>query len=371
MENYKKKILRFLRNFSWYLDYTFFNFLPRKEASQTFRRILIIELDKIGDILMITPTLRSLSLFYHTKVDVMVQPSMRDVLLHNPYVDKILPYGRQEIQNNYSEIVQRLQGKYDLAVLLHPGSRVVSKLLKDIKTEYRVGVTRPGFFDGKGHFLHKKNKPNFSVQHKIRDNLDVITTTLGIVPANDFYELFTSSDAEKSVEAILLSEKIKQPFILIHAAPEYLSHQWNSEKFAKLADYLTVGGYFVVFSGSQKDIPINDEIISFMKNNVCNLAGTTTIQQFFALIKKSCLVVSVDTSAMHIAAALHVPVVALFGEGDPKIWGPYSENSKVIFKEKEMCKSCSKWFGADRVKHGCMDIIRVEEVLEAVHSLLK
>ena len=99
-----------------------------------------------------------------------------------------------------------------------------------------------------------------------------------------------------------------------------------------------------------------------------NFAGKTSIQQFFALIKKSSFVISVDTSAMHVAAALKIPVVALFGEGHPEVWRPYSKNSKVIFKEKWECKGCSRWFGSDRVEHSCMGIIEAEEVLDEVDA---
>ncbi len=81
--------------------------------------------------------------------------------------------------------------------------------------------------------------------------------------------------------------------------------------------------------------------------------------------------ISVDTSAMHIAAAFKIPVVALFGEGNPYVWKPYSQNSRFIFKEKGDCSSCRKWFNVDKMKHECMEAIQVEEVLETVYGLWK
>ena len=83
---------------------------------------------------------------------------------------------------------------------------------------------------------------------------------------------------------------------------------------------------------------------------------------------------------MHIAAAFDKPVIALFGAGNPKIWRPLTENSIVIFKDKEVCTSCMK-YGCRFVKnpflknkkkaYECMKAIKVDDVLKAVDSLLK
>ncbi|MBI2110452.1 glycosyltransferase family 9 protein [Candidatus Woesearchaeota archaeon] len=374
METLTKKILRFLRNLSWFLDYAIFRVthLSNRKVPHSFSRILVIELDKIGDIMMTTPVIRALHTFYQVPLDVMVQPAMQDVLTFNPHVSKILPYGRPEIQQNFSKIVSEIKGKYDLAVILHPGNRLVSNLLREANIAYRVGCTRPGFFDGKGNYLNKKSKPNFNIKHKIQDNLDVIRTTLNIPVRDDYYEIYITKEDENFVKNLLDEFSINKKYIVLHAAPEYLSHCWNDEKFAKVADALIEKYNFdITFSGAKKDFVFNQKIISLMKHKAFNFAGKTNLKQFFALIRKSKLVVSVDTSAMHAAAAFNVPVVALFGEGDPRIWRPYSENNRLIFKEKGKCRSCGKWFGSDRVKHECMDLIKAEEVLDAVNSLLR
>ena len=376
MDTSTKKILELLRRLSWYWDYFFFLvsriFFYRKKFPSSFQHILVIELDKIGDVIVTTPTIRALHLHYNALVDVMVQPNVQETLVGNPHVHNILPYGRKEIHENYKQIVEEIRGKYDLAVLLHPGSREVSKLLKDAGIPYRVGCTKPMFFGGKGFYLHRKTKPTFTIKHKIHDNLDVIKTTLGINAQDDFYEVHVTSEAISFIQSILSHSNIKKPYVVIHVAPEYVSHCWNTERFAQVADTI-IERYdvAVVFSGDSKDKDYNQEVIDQMHYPAHNLAGATSIQQFFAIIKGSSFVISIDTSAMHIAAALKIPVVALFGEGYPKVWRPYAENSAVIFKEEGKCKNCSRWLGSDKVKHSCMDIIQVEEVLDAISTLWK
>ena len=96
----------------------------------------------------------------------------------------------------------------------------------------------------------------------------------------------------------------------------------------------------------------------------------TSIQQLFAIIKNSNLVVGIDSGLTNIAAALNKPVVTLFGAGDKTIWAPYSENSISIQKD-EVCTACMKseckW--KDRRNLECMKAITIEDVLRAAEKL--
>ena len=101
-----------------------------------------------------------------------------------------------------------------------------------------------------------------------------------------------------------------------------------------------------------------------MKFKSFSFAGN--IKQFFSIIKNSSLVISVDTSAMHIAAAFNKKIIALFGSGNPKIWYPYVNNRIVIYKNN-VCTTCMKNYCNKNME--CMDSIAVEDVINAFEKL--
>jgi len=374
-----KKITNLLRILIWYGDFALFKafnvFSRTKTIPQDVRRILVIELLYIGDVIVITPALRALKKkFPGAKIDVILRPSMKDVLSGNPNIDKILTYDKKDFDKDFDYIIKELENSYDLAVLFHPGIDIgnykISKLLKKAKIPFRIGCTKVGFFEGKGFFMHRKTKPTFKLKHKIEDNLDVIRT-IGIDTKDKNLDIYTTKESKQYINSLFKKEKItKKDFtVAIHASPQHKTHEWSIRKFANVADEL-VKKYKakIIFTGTQKDEKYNDLIIEFMEEKAINLAGKTDIKQFFAAIKRANLVISVDTSAMHIAAAFEKPTIALFGAGNPKIWRPYCDNSIVIFKEKEVCTSCMKH--KCRKDYKCMKVITEKDVLDAVKRLI-
>lgn len=380
MEIFTKKISNLLRILIGYGDYTFFKiinlFIGTKSLPENIQNILIVELLYIGDIIAITPTIRALKQkFTNARIDVMLRPSMQEVLTGNPNVNKILAYDKQDFETGFSTIINELRGRYDLAVLLHPGVDIgnykVSTFLKNAKIPFRIGCTKVGFLEGKGFFMHRKTKPTFELKHKIEDNLDVVRT-IGVNTEDKHLEIYTTKSAQNYINSLLKKEGVSEKdFIMtIHAVPQHKTHEWLIERFASVADKLIENYHIkIIFTGSQKDIEYNQRIINLMKNKAINLAGKTDIKQFFAAIKRASLVISVDTSAIHVAAALNKPVIALFGAGNPKIWGPYCKNSVVIFKENESCTSCMKHNCKKNYK--CMKAITEDDVLNAVEYLKK
>jgi len=347
-----------------------FNLFWKKKFPEKIDKILVIELDNIGDIIVTTPTIRTLSQYFNIKIDVMVKPNMVDVLSGNPNINKILPYGLKEIDKNYNKILLEIKDKYDLGVILHHGTKKVSKLLLDANVNYRIGCTRPNIRMGKGFFLHKKTKPSFRLKHKIEDNLDTVRI-IGVNLDDRYPELYSDKKSDKFIEDLLKKNGVKEKdlLVIIHAAPQYYTHKWVNKRFAEVADFL-VDDYNakIIFSGEYKDIELNNEIISLMKNGALNFAGKTKLKEFFALIKMSDLVISVDTSAMHIASAFDLPVIALFGAGNPIIWRPYCDNCRVLYKKDSECVSCMKHICDKNLE--CMKVIQVDDVINAIKEIL-
>lgn len=367
MESLKKRIEDFFRTASWYLDYYFFLLfnLSKSRTLYSVNSIIIIDLKYIGDLIVDTPLIRAVKKrFPKSRLSFMVLPEMYEVLSGNQNIDELILYKEDNLRS-----LEKMS--FDLGILLYPGNLMTSLFLRRI-AKYRIGIRRAGFLESKGFFLDKKTKPSRLWKHKVEDNLDVVKT-IGIEAEDKYLEVYTNKETDEELRKLLMKHEIsKRDFIVvIHAAPQHKSHEWLDERFAQLADRLSEDKTKVVFSGAKKDIEFNNKVMELMKNKAVNLAGTT-IKEFFSLINIADLVISVDTSAMHIAAAFNKPVVALFGAGDPKVWRPHSDKYEVIFKEN-VHTSCMKHecYLKGRRYMECMKAIEVSDVLSAVDRLRK
>ena len=365
--------LRIISNSLDYLLYKTRTLFTKEPSLNNVKNILVIELKRIGDILVATPVFRALkNRFQDANIDVVVLPGMEEVLYGNKNVHHALAWDREKIKENYSTYLQQIKDKYDLAVILHNGTYEVSKLLKEAKIPYRIGCTRVGFREPKGYFLTKQLLPDKKLKHKTEDNLDV----LKLININNIEdknpEAYITKKAEIGIKNLLKKNDItNKDFIVILHTVSWTHPTWFKERFAELADKL-IEKYKakIIFVGAEKEIEFIKEIQSLMKKKSINLAGKTSIQELFALIKRVDLVIGIDSASTNIAAAFKTPVIALFGAGDKTIWAPYSENSISIQKD-EVCTACMKseckWKGERYLE--CMKAISVKDVLEAVENL--
>tara|TARA_Y100000310_G_scaffold343159_1_gene449501 strand:- start:13113 stop:14207 length:1095 start_codon:yes stop_codon:yes gene_type:complete len=364
MLSYKEYTEDILRFSSWYLDYYLFNIskIFKKKQLKQVNNIIIIDLKYIGDLIIETPMIRALKQkFPKSKISIIVPKIMKDVLKGNPNIHNIIPYDKDSIN-------KLLKQKFDLGILLYPGNKKLSSLLKKI-SYYRIGIRRAGAFEPKGYFLDKKTKPCLKWKHKLEDNLDVIKT-LNIKTENKKLELYSN----KNISQFLRKNKISQKdfVIVIHPKPQHKTHEWFEDRFSLLADKL-IKKYKakIIFTGSEKDSNYINNIIKQMKHKAIN-STNNDIPTFFSIIKRSNLVISVDTSAMHVAAAFNKKTIALFGAGNPKVWHPYCDNYRVIFKDKKVHTRCWKhkcYLKGKRFME-CMKSIQLYDVLKAVDELM-
>src|SRR3989344_3634316 len=134
MKPIRAKFEDILRLCMWYIDYILFLFsLQKKEIKTRINNILLIELLYIGDLIVITPTLRALrNKFKDSKITLMTLTEMKDVLSGNKNIDKITSYKLEYLKNNPDKIINELNNKYDLAIILHPHPELGSKISKII-----------------------------------------------------------------------------------------------------------------------------------------------------------------------------------------------------------------------------------------------
>jgi lipopolysaccharide heptosyltransferase II len=182
-------------------------------------------------------------------------------------------------------------------------------------------------------------------------------------------------ESEKWVEELFQQEGIEKTdkLLVIHPGASCPSKIWPSERFAEVADRLMEKyGFKVLLIAGPKDIKIAQEVIKKMRHPAVNLAGKTSVSQLATILKKCQLFISNDSGPVHIASAVGIPVISIFGRNQkglsPLRWGPLGRKDRVLHKEV----GCIECLAHNCVKEfACLKAISVEEVLNTVDLILK
>ncbi|MDI6605628.1 MAG: glycosyltransferase family 9 protein, partial [Candidatus Omnitrophota bacterium] len=231
---------------------------------------------------------------------------------------------------------------------------------------------RYGYTNGKFGFLLnqriKDEKPPMDpLRHQFR-----ILGMLGIDFKDERLELWPSKEDRNYIEELLNSQWLTQNQkivgINLTASRRWLTKSWPRSHMAKFCQGLASRDMRVVITGSEEDAEEANALIAALKNiKLINACGKTTVNQLACLIEKCCVYICGDSAPLHIAAAMGVPFIALFGPTDPRRHLAPARNC-VVLKKNLACSPCYKPKCKSRE---CMEQILPEEVLEAVDKLLR
>ncbi len=160
---------------------------------------------------------------------------------------------------------------------------------------------------------------------------------------------------------LLTDYLLHREYAVIAPGVRWRTKRWPPEKFGELASLLS---FNTVVVGSKGDLDAAKKVVTLSKGKAVSLAGRTTLKELIEVIKGAQYFVSNDSGPMHIAAALGVPVFAIFGPTDHLRTGPYGKGHTII-KEDISCAPCFKRTCHD-VK--CMEMLSVEKVYEAIEE---
>jgi lipopolysaccharide heptosyltransferase II len=165
-----------------------------------------------------------------------------------------------------------------------------------------------------------------------------------------------------------LSDGTKR-LVMLQPGARYWFKAWPAERFAELAGRLAEKhGCAILIGGDAKERDLAEAIRAGARTSVVPLAGRLTLLQYAAVLKRCALFVGNDNGPMHMAAALGVPVVALFGPSNPAEWGPRGARVEVLYKGLD-CRRCFHPT-CTRGEESCMRQITVDEVSAAAGRLL-
>ena len=270
----------------------------------------------------------------------------------------------KNLRKIFSFLKQLRDTKYDLIINFQ------TLFKSGILVALAKGERKAGYGKGMEHmehsyiFLNERIRPVDMENHAILRSLMLIES-LGIKSKEIKYNLpVFSTDRIKAAE-LLQANSIRgsKPVIAINPVAKWQTKLWYNDKFAELADRLSMKyGARIIFTGSKDDLSVIEDIISRMQTKTVNLAGKTTLKMLAAIFELADLVVSTDTGPMHVAAAAETPVVAIFGPTAPWRTGPFGSIHKIVRADVE----CSPCFKRKCSSMECMKKISVNQVMESI-----
>lgn len=369
------KVINFI-GYSYY--YLSLRFLFRRPLVKNPKKILTIQLDGIGDVLLSTPAIKELkNNFPNAKIDVLVADHSKEILILNPNIDKVIIYNSILLYKKYRSFKQLMKNLSLISKLKGRNYDVIIDLRADIRSILVAwligGKNRISQDIRSGGFLLTHTVPYKGLVHEVERKLDIIKfITKREIENEPKLETYWQKNDEQRIKKILERKNIKN-FVIIHPLVPWKPREWPKERFAKVADWIIENKDLdIIFVGSKEEKEEINEIISLMKTKkkqkAHNFASLVTIKQLAALIKKAKLFLGNDSGIMHIADAVEIPLIALFGPQDPRRYGPISKNSRVIY-HKVPCSPCSQT--KCKLEPSCMERIRLEEVIQVINSILK
>ncbi len=336
------------------------------------KRILVVNPNWLGDVVMTTPVFRTLKKnFPEAHIACLAVPRVRGILESCPDVDEIIDYdesGRHKgILGHWSLVRELRRRAFDTAFLLHR-SRTRAFLVFLAGIPSRIG------YDTKklGILLTEKVSPlQGPVVHKA-DYYFHVLEAVGIEEDRRVTVLRHEPRALEAIERRLSAFGIRKSdkLVVFHVGANWEFKKWPAERFVQLARLIRgMDGVHVLISGGGKDRGAAD-LIQREVSGLHSLAGEITLKELIALLYRADVLVSADSGPMHIASSVGTNVVALFGPTRPEDSGPRGWGESVILREDVDCCQ-GECYAVDCPDHRCMMAITAAMVLEAVNGLLE
>jgi len=342
--------------------------LKRFELPERIRKILVIRLDGIGDVIFTTLLYEALKKRYpEAKLSVLVDIQAKGVVDMNPYVDNVFVIKNTWFSNNSRfdsggilSILRIIRKeRFDIGIDLRGDMRNILLMFFG-KVKYRVGYGVTG-----GGFLlnvipdYEKDIQEVEKNIKLIKELDCKVT-------NRRLQIYYSQSDKASVLELLERENVgkSDSLLAIHMGAGYPSKSWKKERFLRLLKELNERNYGrIVLIGNGRNDDYFNYICHRLDIDYINTIGSLSIRELAVLLERCSVLISCDSGPVHVAAAVGTPCIVLFsGTNTLGQWGSPDNNiNRVIHREVE-CSPCEMRV-CPQSSHLCMDRINVSDVL--------
>lgn len=348
------------------------------------KRILIIKLRHLGDVLLTSPLFSILkNRMPDAEIDAFIYQESAPMLEGHPDIARLILYDsawkKSPFVKKLFKEIQMLRSirrrGYDLIINLTEGDRGA------IISWASGAPLRVGFDPKKSGFLGKRKlyshlvKQCPSPRHTVEKNLDA-ARRIGIFPSLEERDLslFIPDETVQKMRSLLQNAGYEEGnYIVIHPTSRWRFKCLPTATIAKLIDALKKRGVKVVLTSGPdaQELSMIEAILGKKAENVLNLAGQTSLKELAALIQLSSCLFCVDSVALHIASALKTPVVAMFGPSSEKNWGPWMHPQSRVVTKSVSCRPCfMDGCGGSKVSD-CLYTLSVDSILEAYEEIAK
>ncbi len=339
------------------------------------KRILIIRLDRLGDVILSTPVLQALrQQFPHAHIVMMVRPACEDVVHGNPYLNDVIVYDKDGKHRNAWKTIRFArklrQHDFDTALVLHPSNR-------SHWIPYLAGIPIRIGYDRKWARLlthrlpHRKQEGE---QHEAAYTLEMLRV-FGITPSAPRPHVPLSAHAVQRIAALLADASVQpsEAVVAMHPSASCISKRWMPERFAQVADRLAAEqGLRICLVAGKEDAVFAQRVLRAMRQPAIDFSGRLTVAELAALLHRCRLLISNDSGPVHVAAAVGTPVVDIFGRNQrglsPMRWGPLGEGHIILHKEVG-CVTCLA-HDCD-IEFLCLTSLQADEVYRAALIVLQ
>jgi len=330
------------------------------------QRILLVLHGSIGDVIRALPLARLLRAGYPKAfIAWSVEPPSAPLLEGHPAIDEVILFDRRHWWTSFGAFLRQIRRrKFDLVLDLqrHLKSGVISRASG---APHRLGFHRGDakecnwlfnnlFIDRCGNRISK-------LDHYLK-----FVEFLGLPKTPLQWEFAPSDEERASVDKHLAD--VDGPFAALFLGTRWESKNWFADQIAACADLLRRDHRLaVVLLGGANDRHVAEQALALADAGAVNLAGRTSLREAMGIIARAKVAVGPDTGLMHIAAALHVPVISLWGATDPVRTGPYGFESLAI-KGAAPCSPCYR--KRCSIGRQCMRSIGTDDIAEKLKRVI-
>ena len=336
------------------------------------KNILLVRIDRIGDVILSLPMLPLLKRRYpNARISVLMRQYTRELVEQHSCVDEVLVYEHESSFRSLWAILREIRKRhFDIAIIPYPRFRPALILfLAGIRIRVGSGYRWYSFLFNRRVFEHRKD----AKRHEAEYNLSLLRP-LGIEARGEpEFEFSISPSACDSVDTMLAgnSVSLQDKFIILHPGSGGSSRDWSAENFSKLGNEVQRRlGVKVIVTGGKGEERLVEEVVAGMSEPPLAVVGKVSLMELGALIRRARVFISNSTGPMHIAAIVGTPVVAFFPpivQCSPVRWGPYTDKKKIFLAGNKACLLCK---GSPCRSNVCMAQITVDEVFFAIKEFL-
>lgn len=353
----------------WLITRVFFlKFTGLNLAKERIERIVILAWGGIGNVILLTPVLKNLRRnFPLAQICVVVNPNgSKEVLAGSPWADVIIEQQDRGLKDIFKNArAAKVKNKTGLFLCM-AGIDPIRATLYSFFSGCRYRLGERGRLEG---FLYTHTIKVEPYRHEVERNLDLLRV-IGLPVEYKDISFFIPEDIKSGIRRELTGKGMGNNLIAMAPSSGITQSfkRWPKEYFAQVAQWFTKRGFSVLILGSGDEWQLCEDIKTISAGPVYNTAGQWNLKQSAAAISLSRMVLTNDNVLMHVAAALKIPVVAIFGPTLPEKNAPWASYFRIV-KKTLTCSPCynfKKVFCPNDLK--CLKELSPLEVIAAIEE---